>query len=106
MFELLEIRNDLFGIVKRVKQIDKDYLIYLNRRIGRFELYKRNAKNPCCVLPYDRLDERTVRYVFKTHISNTDKLLFELEKNNNELLAKQREKRRKDFERMLAPALS
>lgn len=106
MFELLEIRKDLFGIVDRIKMIDKDYIVYLNRRTKRFELHKRNAKNPCCVLPYGVLDERTLRYVYTTHISNTDKLLLELEKNNNELLAKQKEERRKDFERMLVPALS
>lgn len=85
--ERLLIKNDLFNICKRIKQIDKKYFIVLNKKTKKFEVhYKRNFSTLELVLPFDRLDKRTLDFVLKTRMEHKQKLIEEMEKNNQKLL--------------------
>lgn len=84
--ERLLVKNDLFNISKRIKQIDKKYFIVFNAKTKNFEVhYKRNTSTLELVLPFDRLDKRTLDFVMKTKMERKQKLLEEMEKNNQKL---------------------
>lgn len=84
--ERLLIKSDLFNISKRIKQIDRKYFIVFNKKTKKFEVhYHRNHSTLELVLPFDRLDKRTLDFVLKTKMENKRKLIEEMEKNNQKL---------------------
>lgn len=91
MSNLRWIRNDLFSIARRLKEIDRWYRVAFNVETERFEVHNlRQAHTLCLVVPYETLDARTVNMVRKTHVSRADELLAEMEKHNS-LLEKQKD---------------
>lgn len=87
--ELVLVKDDLFHVAKRLRQIDSRYRVYFNRRLFRFEIHVQGAMQ--IALPFDRLDERSVEYVRKTRVENLDALTKEIELDNAKT-----EKRRQD----------
>lgn len=83
------VKDDLFHVAKRLRQIDSRYRVYFNRRLFRFEIHVQGAMQ--IALPFDRLDERSVEYVRKTRVENLDALTKEIELDNAKI-----EKRRQD----------
>ena len=87
------ISHDLFNIVKRLKQIDKNYFVLYNKKSQKYEVhYKRNFGTLELVLPFDRLDKRAIDLVLKSKIENKQKLLKEMEENNKKLEQQQSQK--------------
>jgi hypothetical protein len=85
---VIVIENDLFDIARRLKEIDAGYIVVYNKKRRRFEVrHERTRESFACMLPFDRLDERTVRHVRKTRAENTERLLREIEKNNEKITA-------------------
>lgn len=78
--ELVKVRDDLFHIARRIKQIDSQYELYFNRKLWRFEVYAKGAMQ--VALPFDRLDARSVDFVRETRIENLSRIMDEIEKNN------------------------
>lgn len=78
--ELVSVKDDLFHIAKRLRQIDSRYRVYFNRKYNRFEIHAQGAMQ--IALPFDRLDERSVEYVRKTRVENLEKLMREIEADN------------------------
>lgn len=77
------IKKDLFNISNRLKSIDKNYFIVRNHLKKRFEIHYKREKNSLeLILPFDKLDDRTIKLVLKTKIENRQKLDEEIEKNN------------------------
>lgn len=87
--ELVLVKDDLFHIAKRLRQIDSRYKVYFNRKYKRFEIHAQGAMQ--IALPFDRLDERSVEYARKTRVENLEKLVREIEEDNARA-----EKRRQD----------
>ncbi len=83
------VKDDLFHVAKRLRQIDSRYRVYFNRQLFRFEIHAQGAMQ--IALPFDRLDERSVEYVRKTRVENLDALTKEIELDNAKI-----EKRRQD----------
>lgn len=86
MANLRWIKNDLFSIARRIKEIDRNYRIAFNTLTDKFEVH--NVRQPdtlCLVLPYDRLDARTIQLVRKTRVSRADELIEEMERSNQQL---------------------
>ena len=88
--ELVLIKDDLFHVAKRLKEIDARYKLYFNRKIRRFEVYVDGAMQ--IALPFERLDQRTIEHVRKTRIENLDALMRDIE-TENARLQKQREEK-------------
>ena len=85
------IEDDLFGVVGRLKSIDDGYFVFLNYRTGKFEVHNRkDARTLCLVLPYDRLDERTVRHVLYTRAERAKEIVERMERENARLDAERR----------------
>lgn len=80
------IDDDLFGVCRRLKSIDDGYFVFLNYKTGRFEVHNRkDARTLCLVLPYDRLDERTVRHVLYTRAERKRAILESILRDNAKL---------------------
>lgn len=82
------IDDDMLGVVRRLKSIDDGYFVFLNYKTGRLEVHneKNGANTLCLVLPYDTLDERTVRRVRETRIERANELVAEIERSQRSCL--------------------
>lgn len=81
------IDDDLFGVCHRLKSVDDGYFVFLNYKTGRFEVHnsKDAPRTLCLVLPYDRLDERTVRHVLYTRAERAREIVERMERENARL---------------------
>lgn len=81
------IDGDMLGICDRLKAIDYGYFVFLNYKTGKFEVHDRNGRPDtlCLVLPYDTLDERTVRKVRETRAERVKELIARLDAENDRL---------------------
>lgn len=100
MKKSFEIESDCLDIVKRLKEIDKDYFVVFNTETHKFELHNRQQKRNtyCLTLPFETLDERTIFYVLKTSVKNCESLFEEMERKNKLLRQKQVKEILNDFE--------
>lgn len=86
------IDDDMFGVCRRLKSIDDGYYVFLNYVTGRFEVHNgKDSRSLCLVLPYDTLDERTVRRVLYTRAERIRETVERIDRQNAELLQKQRQ---------------
>lgn len=97
---LERVKNDLFNIASRIKEIDDGYFIVFNRKRKRFEVHneKQARDTLCLIVPYDRLDIRTLELTRKTSITRVSDLLDEMENNN---IRQEKEKEKIDREKRL-----
>ncbi len=80
------IDDDMLGVCRRLKSIDDGYFVFLNYKTGKFEVHNaKDAPTLCLVLPYDTLDERTVRHVRRTRAERARELLAQAERDNKAL---------------------
>jgi len=81
------IKNDVFDIASRLKEIDNSYYIIFNPEKKRFEVHSSEIgkSSLCFVVPFDRLDKRTIDYALKTRVQNIKKLEKEIEENNKKI---------------------
>lgn len=88
-----EIYSDCQDIIKRLKEIDKDYFVVYNISRKTFELHNCGQEEGtfCLTLPFDCLDERTIDLTLKTQSQKRDELIRELDAEN-ERLEKSRKK--------------
>ena len=78
------IEDDLFGICARLKSIDDGYFVFRNYVTGKFVVHNSKCRpnTLCLVLPYDELDERTVRRVRYTAAERAQKIVEDMERAN------------------------
>ena len=78
------IDDDMFGIVRRLKSIDDGYFVVHNYKTGKFEVHNGKCvpRTLCLVLPYETLDERTVRRVNMTRAEKVEQLIAQAERDN------------------------
>ena len=84
------IEDDMLGIARRLKSIADGYFVFLNYRTGKLEVHneKNGANTLCLVLPYDRLDERTVRRVLYTRAERVAQITERMERDNARIEAR------------------
>ena len=82
-----EIYSDCQDIIKRLKEIDKDYFVVYNLNRKTFELHNRAQEEGtfCLNLPFDTLDERTIDLTLRTQSFKRDELIKELDAENERL---------------------
>ena len=72
----IKIESDVFNIVERIKEIDKNYYIMFNLNSKKFEVHKSGLKKSYCLtIPYSQLDIRTIKLIHETHVRNGDKII-------------------------------
>lgn len=79
-----EIIGDLFDVCNKLKHIDNNYVLFRNKKKSRFEVYYKCGLNLDLqlVLPFERLDFRTIDLVYKTRVQNADKIFKEIDEIN------------------------
>ena len=83
MKRTFEIYSDCLDIVKRLKEIDKDYFVVYNLDRKTFELHNRaQSRDTFCLTLPDALDERAIFLTKKTLSQKRDELFKELEEEN------------------------
>lgn len=85
-----KVNRDLFNIVKRLKHINRAYCVYYNGRENRFEVHT-VEKNPTSrtigfIVPYDKLDYRTIEYAFMTRKQNDTQIERDIDTNNEKII--------------------
>ncbi len=82
------VKDDLFGVVKRIKQIDPKYFVVFNHKTKNYEVH--NERQPegntlALVCPYGGLDLRVVRLVRQTRCERANEVFREIEDNNEKI---------------------
>ena len=74
-------------IPARLKEMDEGYFVMLNSRTQRYEIWHRGEGEGMleCVLPYQELDERTIRHVREHRMERMQALIAEIEAHNRRL---------------------
>ena len=74
----------MLGVAARLRSIDDGYFVFLNYKTGKLEVHNKHCAphTLCLVLPYDRLDERTVRRVRYTRAERIKETLAAIEREN------------------------
>lgn len=103
---LIEIQNDIYFINSRLKEIDDNYQIYFNTKRNLFEIHNKGqiGDSYCLTIPYSLLDQRTIDLVKKTNIQNKEKILKEIEKNNEKIENNNKKRILNDFNDRLLEA--
>ncbi|MBO4412995.1 MAG: hypothetical protein J5779_03170 [Clostridia bacterium] len=84
---LIEIRNDVYFILNRIKEIDKNYKIFYNTTKKHFEIHnsKQKGDSYCLTIPFKVLDERCVSLVRKSRVENANEIFKEIDRQNEEM---------------------
>lgn len=92
------IETNVYSIPERLKDIDEGYFVVRNHQTHQFEVHHSGQVGDtfCLSIPYEVLDERTIRRVRETQIQYIDNIVAEMERNNAKLEA-DRDKKLKDF---------
>ncbi len=77
---LLEIKNDLYDIADRLKEVHPDYKVYFDTALQKFVLYANGKRQ--LVFPFENLDARAVEYAEKTSVKYADEIVRELDEGN------------------------
>ncbi len=77
---LVKIEKDLFSICDRLKEIDERYEVFRNKISHRFEVYVGKALQ--FVVPFQRLDARTLDFARKTRIERREQIVKEIDEQN------------------------
>ena len=80
----IKISTDVYNISKRIKDIDKNYYIVFNTSTNKFEVHNSQQLGGsfCLNLPYNFLDERTLNYVNETRAENIERILNQIDIEN------------------------
>ena len=82
---MILVTNDLFDIAWRLHAINDDYRVYYNVAKSRYEVHSHKKKTLEFVVPYDRLDARTVEYARYSRVENAERIFAEIDKHNAKL---------------------
>lgn len=77
---LMPIKNDVFDIAWRIKEIDRNYYIMYDTKTQKFLLF--SSKGYELTFPFSQLDARAINYARDTRIENLDTLIKEIDNFN------------------------
>ncbi len=79
--------GDPYYISLRIKEVDENYFIVFNKQRNVFELHNSAQRGDTFALtiPYECLDERTIFLARKTRKENFDKLIRQMDEQNQKL---------------------
>lgn len=86
----IQLLTDNYFITERLKEIDDSYFVLYNTKIKRYELHSSTQlfTTYCLTFPFDALDERALDHARKSRCENREKLIKEMEMENDKLMRK------------------
>lgn len=89
------IEHDLFDIAARIRELDPDYFVLYDTESLRYELHHHKRKPTLeLVFPYAKLDARAVSHTLMTRAERMEKLIREIDENNERLFLAEENKLR------------
>ncbi len=83
---LIKIFEDVFDICSRIKEIDCGYFVVYNTQRKRYEIHHSGLKGSTfCIVCEDGLNGTVITKLRKSRIENIDKIMREMEENNQKL---------------------
>ena len=83
---LIQIKQDAHDIVQRLREIDTYYCVVYNTLRECFEVHNSMQKNTYCLtIPYTQLDCRSITLTLKTRREFLNRILAEIDENNERL---------------------
>lgn len=80
----IKIENDVFDIVNRIKEIDEGYFIVFDTKRNCYEIHNSNQMDTYCMtVCNDCLDSRVIDDLKISNIDNYDRIIVEIDNNNN-----------------------
>lgn len=76
----IRIKNDLYDIASRLKEIDRRYEVYFETELQKFTLWGLGKRQ--VIFPYESLDQRAIEYTLKTRVENAEELVREIDLKN------------------------
>lgn len=100
---LIEIKNDVYFVLSRLQEIDKNYRIYYNTKRKVFEIHNKAQLwgSYSLTVPYGVLDPRVVELVRKTRVENSKKIFAEIDAQNEKIELKNQKEIYKQTEKIL-----
>ena len=85
--EYVFINYDNLFICQRLREIDDSYRVVYNLNKNGYEVHsvEQFFNSYCFTLPYSSLDERAINFALKTRRQNIDKIIAEIDKQNEAL---------------------
>lgn len=86
MKHLVEIKNDLFSISKRIKKINKKLLVFYNKKTLTFQLYSKS--NISLIFEADlgkTLDQKAISFVQKNSVINIAQIVKKMDFDNKKI---------------------
>ena len=86
--------DDIYGISRRIREINKNYTLFLNVKTKKYEIHdESNHINSLCLtlLPHE-LNSSVIRRLHISKRENMKKLFIEVEENNKKLEEKNKQK--------------
>ena len=79
------ITQDVYDIVKQIKQIDKNYFVMYDEEKKKYELHDQRYKPTFSITLYDKLDKRSVKKVFNSQSKNAVEIFKAIDKTNDNI---------------------
>ncbi len=100
---LIEIKNDVYFVLSRLQEIDKNYQIFYNTKRKVFEIHNKAqiGGSYSLTVPYRVLDSRVVELVKKTRVENSKKIFAEIDAQNEKIDLKNQKEIYKQTEKIL-----
>lgn len=76
------IKNDVFDIASRLREINKDFRVYFDTDRQKFIVMRNNVLE--LIFPFEELDERAIKHARYTSVQNIEKIIYDLEKENKQ----------------------
>ncbi len=77
------VKNDLYDISDRLREINPNYRVYFDTDRQKFLLMRNNVLE--LIFPYEELDERAIRHARYTSVQNIKEVLYDLDKENKDM---------------------
>ena len=92
MDDYLKSCADVFGVERRLREIDDGYRVFYNALKSRFEVHNEKNKPNTLVLvsPYAELDSRLIRLVRSSRVERASEIFKEVEEHNEKIIEKQK----------------
>lgn len=88
----LPVLNNVYDIPARLKEVSRDFFVMFNTGTQKFEIHSAGQLGDtlACVLPFEELDARAVRYVREYSRERTAQIAREIEEYNERLDAREK----------------
>lgn len=79
------ITQDVYDIVKQIKQIDKNYFVMFDEEKKKYELHDHRNKPSFSITLYDKLDKRSIKKVYDSQSKNAKEIFKAIDKTNEKI---------------------